>query len=437
MKRRQFIQAGAVSTFSILPSGLWANSPNGKLRSAHIGIAGKGSTDTAETARHAQVEVAAICDVDAKNLAGAQKRYPKARAFRDYREMLAAMGDSIDLVTISTPDHMHAVATMSAMNMGKSVYCQKPLTHTIFEARALREKAKETGVSTQMGIQNQSRLEYRWATALIQNGTIGKVKRVHSWSFKQWGYDGPELTKGDPIPENLDWDLWLGTAASRPYVKGAYHPKNWRKMVDFGTGTMGDMGIHILDPPMLNLGLSAPLSVRAQCRAPNGIGHPVKNSIEFEFAGTEYTAGPLTLTWTDGSIPEINDDLVMPDGEKLPKQGSMFVGEHGRMLLPHIAGPQFLPEEKFEGVKFPKQPRMGHYEAWIGKHLGEPDAICRANFEYASQLTESVLVGGLACRFPGKKLIWDTENLRFTNESAANALIKRSYRDGYGVPGLI
>jgi predicted dehydrogenase len=436
MKRRQFIHAGTITTFSILPSGLWAKSPNGKLRSAHVGVGGKGGTDTAQTARHEQVEVAAICDVDAKALASAQKRYPKARAFRDYREMFAAVGDSVDLVTVSTPDHTHAVAAMTAMNLGKSVYCQKPLTHSVFEARQLRQKAKETGVSTQMGIQNQSKLEYRWATALIQMGTIGKVKRVHSWSYKQWGYDGPAFTTSDPVPEQLDWDLWLGSAKTRPYVKGAYHPKNWRKQVDFGTGTMGDMGVHILDPPMLNLGLSAPLSVRAECRAPNGIGHPTKNSIEFEFAPTQYTAGPLTLTWTDGRVPEVNDDLVMPKGEKLPKQGSMFVGEHGRMLLPHIAGPQFLPEEKFEGVKFPKQPRTDHYGAWIDKHLGKPDVECRADFEYASQLTESVLVGGLACRFPGKKLMWDAANMRFSNESSANALLRRNYRDGFGVEGL-
>jgi predicted dehydrogenase len=219
-------------------------------------------------------------------------------------------------------------------------------------------------------------------------------------------------------------------------VKGAYHPKNWRKQADFGTGTMGDMGVHIFDPPMLNLALSAPLSVRAQCRAPNGIGHPTKSSIEFEFAPTQYTAGPLTLTWTDGSLPAPHDDLVMPKGEKLPKQGSMFVGEHGRMLLPHIASPQFFPEEKFDGVKFPKQPRLDHYGSWIDKHLGNADAVCRASFEYAAQLTETVLVGGLACRFPGKKLMWDAANMQFSNESAANAFIKPNYRDGFGVAGL-
>lgn len=434
MKRRQFVQASAISTFSILPSGLWANSPNGKLRSAHIAVGGKGSTDTGQTARHEQVEVAAICDVDSKTLAGAKKRYPEAKAFRDYRELFATMGDSIDIVTVSTPDHVHAAAAMMAMNLGKAVYCQKPLTHTIFEARALANKAKETGVSTQMGIQNQSRLEYRWATALIQSGVLGKIKRVHSWSFKRWGYDGG-IPEAAPAPETLDWDQWIGTATMRPYAEGIYHPKNWRKMVDFGTGTMGDMGIHILDPPMLNLGLSAPLSVKAECRPPNGIGHPMENTIEFNFAGTEYTDGPLTLIWTDGKIPSGHEDLAMPDGEELPKQGSIFVGEEGRMLLPHVSSPRFLPEEKFDGVKFPRVEKGDHYEVWIDKHLGK-EANVRADFAYSSMLTESVLVGGLACRFPGQTLNWDSEALRVTNIAAANAFLKRQYRAGFEVEGL-
>ncbi|MFT5128737.1 MAG: putative dehydrogenase [Rhodothermales bacterium] len=435
MKRRQFIQAGAVSTFSILPSGLWANSPNSKLRSAHIGVNGKGKSDTAEIARHDQVEVAAICDVDSKSLAASQKKYPGARAFRDYRELLSSMGDTIDIVTVSTPDHTHAPATMMAMNLGKSVYCQKPLTHSVFEAYQLSKKAKETGVSTQMGIQVQSSLEYRWAVALIQSGTIGKVKRVHSWSNKSWGYDGPAYTKTDPVPEQLDWDLWLGTAKTRPYVKGAYHPGNWRRQVDFGCGTMGDMGVHILDPPMLSLGLSAPVAMRAQCRAPNGIGHPTKNAIEFEFATTQYTAGPLTLVWSDGQVPK-HEDLRLPKGEKLPNQGSMFVGEQGRMLLPHVAGPQFLPEDKFGHVKFPKLPRADHYAAWVDCHLGKPDVACTADFEYASQLTQSVLLGVVACNFPGKQLRWDAATMRVTNEPAANDLLKNSYRDGFSVDGL-
>jgi predicted dehydrogenase len=436
MKRRQFIQAGAVSTFSILPSGLWANSPNGKLRSAHIGVGGKGRSDISPIAGHDHVEVAALCDVDAKALAAAQKLYPKAHTFRDYRELFTSMGDSIDIVTVSTPDHTHAPASMMAMNLGKSVYCQKPLTHSVFEANALSKKAKESGVSTQMGIQVQSGLEYRWAVALIQAGTIGKVKRVYSWSSKNWGYDGPAYSKSDPVPEQLDWNLWLGTAQERPFVKGAYHPGQWRRQIDFGCGTMGDMGVHILDPPMLSLGLSAPITIKAECREPTGIGHPSKNSIEFEFAPTPYTAGSLTLLWTDGRVPSGYEDLNLPQEEKLPNQGSLFVGENGRMLLPHVGSPRFLPEESFDHIKFPRLPRANHYTDWVDHHLGKPDVACTADFAYASQLTQTVLLGVVAANFPGKKLQWDAASMQVSNESAANALLKHDYRPGFQVDGL-
>jgi predicted dehydrogenase len=437
--RRDFLKAGAaVAAFHILPSGLLAASPSGKLRTAHIGVGGmQGGSDLNSVSSHAKVEVAALCDIDANHLKTAASRHPSAKTFHDYRELLAEMGDSIDAVVISTPDHTHAAAAMTAMNHGKGVYCQKPLTHDIHEARQLRLAAERKGLltKTQMGIQGHASSRNRMATEMIQNGILGKVSRVVAWSNKNWGYDGGPVEGEDPVPDRLDWNLWIGTAAMRPYKVDAYHPINWRKMIDFGTGTLGDMGVHIFDTPYRALKLTAPTWAKTTCRPPTGIGHPEKNAVEYEFPGTEYTTETLTWTWYDGAnAPPADRGLPVPEGTELPDQGAVLIGEGSVMLLPHGRGIHLFPEEKFRDTVWADVEEKDHYHEWVNACLGEGKSS--AHFGYAGPLTEALLLGVVANRFPDMKLTWNAESMRVMNVTDANKLLKREYRQGFEVEGL-
>lgn len=436
VSRRRFVFLG---TMSIAAAGLSGRSvmaaANSKLRTAHIGVGGMGGADLGSIASHSKVEVAALCDVDANTLNAAKAGHPKAQTFRDYREMISKMGDSIDAVVVSTPDHTHAPAAMSALNAGKPVYCQKPLTHEVFEARQLRLKAEKQKLVTQMGIQVHSSAVYRRAVAIIQSGAIGKVSRVYAWSNKNWGFDGAALPAKQEVPGNLDWNLWLGTAGDRPFVPGVFHPGNWRKLVDFGTGTLGDMGVHIFDTPYAALELTYPKWAKTTCRAPTGVGHPEKNVVEYEFPGTKYTTDSLLWTWYDGSFaPPKSSDLKLPQDIGLPDQGSLFVGEGGMMLLPHVAEAVLFPQEKFKDYKRPDVQDGNHYHQWVDACMGMGKTS--ADFGYAGPLTEALLLGVVANRFPGQKLEWNAEKLLVTNLAEANKLIQRPYRAGFEVGGL-
>jgi predicted dehydrogenase len=439
--RRHFLQAGlAVPALHLVAGRARAESPNGKLRTAHIGVGGMGGADLNAISSHDQVEVAALCDVDQARLQGAGRRHPQAQQFRDYREMLTQLGDRVDAVVVSTPDHTHAPAAMMAMNLDKPVYCQKPLTHQIFEARQLRLVAEQKQLPTQMGIQVHSNATYRRAVKMIQSGVIGPVSRVFAWSNKNWGYDGGPLTAVQDPPATLDWNLWLGTAAERPFVSDVYHPGNWRKLIDFGTGTLGDMGVHIFDTPYAALELTAPRWARTTCRPPTHVGHPERNVVEYEFPGTRHTTDSLLWTWFDGdwAPPQIADLLLSPDWNvstlELPGQGSLFVGEEGLMLLPHVAEPQLFPEEKFADFDRPDVENGNHYHEWVDACLGQ--GTTSASFSYASPLTEALLLGVVANRFPETTLEWDAEKLQVTNLESANRLLRRDYRSDFGVPGL-
>lgn len=436
LKRREFLTASAAfAVYGALGRRVRASSLNGKLRTAHIGVGGMGASDLRSVASHDKVEVAALCDVDINHLNRAKERHPNSITFRDYRELFSSLGDKIDAVVVSTPDHTHAPAAMTALQLGKPVYCQKPLTHDIHEARQLRLVAEEKRLPTQMGIQVHSAIPYRLATQMIQSGTIGKVSRVYAWSQKNWGYDGGPFNQKDEVPENLDWNLWLGTAAVRPFVKDVYHPGNWRKLIDFGTGTLGDMGVHIFDTPYRALELTAPHWAKTACRPPTGIGHPEMNVVEYEFPGTRFTADRLLWTWYDGAFaPPANEGLSLPEGLKLPGQGSLFIGEVGTMLLPHVSDPILFPVEKFKNAAIPKLEHVDHYHQWVDACLG--DGSTSADFSYAGPLTEALLLGVVANRFPEKKLLWDADNLTITNIAAANSILKRDYRDEFDVSGL-
>jgi predicted dehydrogenase len=481
MNKREFIKkSAALSSFVLLPSGVWSCTEKiakkeklTRLRTAHIGVGNMGGEDLRDISSHSKVDVTALCDVDANNLAAAKKLHPNAKTFTDYRVMLNEMSNDIDAVIVSTPDHTHAPASMMAMEMSKPVYCQKPLTHYVSEARAMNKLAKEKGLVTQMGIQVHSFYDYKLATLLIQSGIIGKVHTVHAWSPKNWGYDGPVPEGEDTVPESLDWNLWLGTSAKRPYKEGVYHPGNWRKLVDYGCGTLGDMGVHIFDTPYNALQLDVPLTIKNECREPNGFGFPENNIVTYEFPGTPQTADRLKWIWYDGpGAPIDHEDLKLPNssttsqkkdaeeessekdkisldakiaGEgQLPEQGAMFIGEKGRLLLPHfmqlpkkIVDGQYVDiSAEIEAVE--KANQMGkpirnyasegpkHYHQFVDACLGNAETT--APFSYASRLTETILLGVIAGRFPNQTLHWDSEKAKFSEEEA-NQYLEGDYRD--------
>ena len=446
MKKRDFLKTSvALASTTIIPSSLLASISNKKtkLRTAHIGVGGMGASDLESIASHNSVQVVALCDVDEKSLNDAQKKYPNAKVFKDYRTMLNEMSKSIDAVIVSTPDHTHAPASIMAMEMDKPVYCQKPLTHFVSEARAMKKVAEEKKLVTQMGIQVHSFYDYKLATVLIQAGIIGKVHKVRAWSPKNWGYDGPEPIGKDDIPKNLDWNLWLGTSPDRPYKDKYYHPSNWRKLVDYGCGTLGDMGVHIFDTPYNALALDVPLTIKNKCRKPNGYGFPVNNSVEYTFPGTPYTANTLTWIWSDGpGAPATNKELKLPKRGKLPLQGAMFIGEKGRLLLPHfMERPRLIIDNEYKEIdikKYDPNDLLGntendyerdapkHYHQFVDACLGK-DKVS-APFSYSSRLTETILLGVIAGRFPNKTLHWNNEKAKFQEEEA-NQYLSGNYRD--------
>lgn len=426
-KRRDFLKnAAAFTSLTLLPSSTWALMKNDRLRTAHIGVGGMGGADLKAISSHSLVDVTALCDVDTKALAAAKKLHPKAKVFSDYRKLFDEISNEIDAVIVSTPDHTHAPASMMAMEMGKPVYCQKPLCHHVSEARAVRKMAEDKQLITQMGIQIHSWKEYRGTVDLIQSGIIGKVKCVRAWSPKNWGYDGSAPQGSDPVPENLDWNLWLGTAPERPYKNKVYHPGNWRKLLDYGCGTLGDMGVHIFDTPYTALALDVPKTIKTKCRKPTGFGHPENNVVTYQFPGTEYTTKKLKWVWYDGpGAPAEHKDLKLPNGEKLPEQGAMFIGEKGRLLLPHIAYPKLIVNGKYEKMDFPELEEVDHYHQFVDTCLGKTE--CSAPFSYAARLTEAILLGVVANRFPNKKLHWDNAGSEFA-EAAANKYLSGEYR---------
>ncbi|WP_186757105.1 Gfo/Idh/MocA family protein [Echinicola salinicaeni] len=442
MKKRAFLKnTAALAAVSMLPGSAWALGKSKKLRTAHIGLGAMGIADLKSISSHSSVDVVALCDVDSKALDTAKAMHPNAKIYKDYREMMKEMVDSIDAVVVSTPDHTHAPASMLAMEKGKPVYCQKPLTHHVTEARAMKKYAEDHNIITQMGIQVHSFYDYKLATHLIQSGIIGKVKTVRAWSPKNWGYDGPAPEGQDPVPENLDWNLWLGTSAERPYKEGVYHPGNWRKLLDYGCGTLGDMGVHIFDTPYNALELDVPMTIKNKCRKPTGFGFPEKNEVTYEFPQTPYTTKKLKWVWYDGpGAPDKHKDLKLPNDDKLPGQGAMFIGEDGRrLLLPHFMQlPKLIVDGEYKELDLTGTEHIGepvrdydsegdkHYHQFVDACLGKDETS--APFSYAARLTETILLGTIAGRFPNKKLHWDAATGRFAEEEA-NELLDAPYRD--------
>ena len=435
--RRSFLKTIGVAAVAapFITRSLLAQSPNSVLRHASFGVGGMGWSDLTQLALQPRFKLVALCDVDSKQAVRAQKQFPDARVYRDWRELLDKEAKNIDSVNVSTPDHMHAPIAVSAMQLGKHVYGQKPLAHDLYEVRRMTEVAQKNKVVTQMGIQIHSAAEYRVGVHVVQSGAIGKIKEVHSWCPKSWGDTSAKPIRVDPVPENLDWNLWLGVCAERPFIGDAYyHPANWRKRLDFGTGTFGDMGCHIFDPVFKALELAAPISVRSEGLPPNEWNWALDSKIHYTFAGTKYTADKiLPVTWYDGTAKPSAEVIALLGKGEMPNSGSIFIGTDGVMVMPHVGKPQLYPEAKFKDFKFPEIGEVNHWGSFVSACLGEGKTS--ANFAYAGPLTEAVLLGGVASRFPKTTLDWNALKLKF-NLGEANQYVRRTYRKGWSIKGL-
>jgi predicted dehydrogenase len=424
--RRRFLQQSLAGSASLMGAGYWTSrslaalkSPSEKL---NIGLIGTAHRAEANIDGVKGENIVAVCDIDDNLLDRAAKQFPQAKRYNDFRKLLEQK--DIDAVVVSTADHVHAPASAGAMKLGKHVYCEKPLTHSVYEARIVAQVAKEQKVATQMGTQIHAGDNYRRVVELVQSGAIGPVHEVHVWCGKTWsGGERPKETP--PVPANLHWDLWLGPAPERPYHP-TYQPANWRRWWDFGGGTLGDMGCHYMDLPFWALKLRHPKTIET-------IGPKVHPETTPEWDEVTYTfpergdMPALTFTWTDGSRKP-----AALDKYKLPRWGDgvLFIGDKG-MLLANYDAYKLLPEDQFKGFQPPPQTipaSIGHYNEWITACKTGSPTTC--NFDYSGALTETVLLGNVAFR-AGKKLEWDAEKLYATNCPEAERFIRREYRKGW------
>ena len=477
--RRRFFFNGALLAGAVPAGGfgstpsltrLGYRSPNDKLNVAGVGAGGKGTSDIAGCA--ATENIVALCDVDDERGARTLKRYESTPKFKDYRRMLDVEGKNIDAVTVSTPDHMHAAVAMAAMERGKHVYVQKPMTRTIWEARALTQAARKYNVATQMGNQGYCMEGSRVCAEMVWSGAIGNVTEVHAWTNRPiWPQGLTEKPEAKPVPATLDWDLWLGVGADRPYSP-AYAPHNWRGFYDFGCGALGDMACHVLGAPNMVLRLGAPTSVECiKMEGKSSFTFPKQSVLRFDFPARG-SMPPVKLFWYDGvndapyrpaDLPaeELLGDIPAsmipgPVGEHLvaayppprgapqrpagaplqrnPGSGTLFIGDKGYITAGEYGGaPRLVPLARMQDYKVPPQfmtRSPGTHRDWIRAcKLGDPAA---SNFDVAGPFTEWILLGVIALRSEGK-LEWDSARMRITNNSQANELIKPAMRSGWKI----
>jgi predicted dehydrogenase len=471
--RRQFLKETAAAGVGFWVAGGVAvatnsRSANEKLNIACIGVGGKGDSDCNGAAT--QGNIVALCDVDANILNKKAEQFKKAAKFADFREMLSKMEKEIDAVTVSTPDHTHAAAAVMAMKMKKHVYCQKPLTHTVYEARLMRDTAKKMGVVTQMGNQGSASDGLRRAVEVIQAGDIGKVNEAHVWTNRPLNYwvQAPTITsrpKGsDPVPPSLSWDLWLGPAPDRPFLNGVYHQMKWRGFWDFGTGALGDMACHTANMAFRALKLAHPTTIEAESGEVNTETYPAWARMTFQFPARG-DMSPVKFVWYEGKkdnkqvLP--SPDLVKGQGERhkgtgiyfkddkwwiqrepnaKPEEissGSFLIGDKAVLFSPNDYGTEsfIVTKDSVERVtgnleKLPSNNKddYGMKEEWVAGIIGGPKPY--SNFDFAAMLTETILLGNVAVRF-GKKLEWDGPNLKVTNSKEATDFLKVEYRKGW------
>jgi len=437
--RRRFLKTTA-AVLAAAPAFVRGRNLNSKLQLASIGSDGKGYSDISRMASHPKAVHIAFCDVDLSRTAKALELRPGTEVFQDYRDMLTELGDGIDAVSVSTPDHMHAYIALDAMRQGKHVYCQKPLTHTVWEARQMARQADRSKVITRMGNQIHSHTVYRTAVKAIRSGKIGKVKRVHSWvSRTGHGYSGLlDRPRGKhEIPDTLDWNKWLGVAPKRPYGgERIYHPFGWRDWQDFGGGALGDFGCHILDPVFSALEIDGgPLEIMADHTGMNDEVWPAQATVNYLFPGTVHTEKEkIRITWYHGGLKPADGSSHVPKGVALPGSGSLIIGEEGTVVLPHYKEPIFYPEEKYPAGSIEPAADLNHYHGFVEGCLSGKQPS--DGFDYAGPLTEAVQLGNIAQRFRKETLYWNAKALRFTNNESANAFVSRNYRKGWEIEAV-
>jgi predicted dehydrogenase len=403
--------------------------PAKDLNFACIGVEGKGTSDSNEAGEHGHI--VAICDVDETKLAKAAERFPDAKRFYDFRELFDEMSGQFDAVTISTPDHTHAPAAVRAMKEGKAVYCQKPLTHSLYEARRMSEVARETKVVTQMGNQGTAQSGLRRSAAIVQAGALGPVHEVHVWTNRPIWPQGDARRESKPVPKNLHWNLWLGPAPRRDFAEG-YAPFAWRGWWDFGTGALGDMACHTMNMPYMALDLRDPIAVTAETAGHNKDSYPKWSIIHYEFAATDKRPA-VKMTWYDGGK---RPPLALLEGAQIKDSGALIVGEKGKLYAPDDYGGamQLLGNVTAPEVKIKESP--GHFKEFVAAIKGGDPTV--SNFaDYAGPLTEMVLLGNLAVWAAdagnGPRIEWDAKNLAAKVTPAYERLVKPEYRSGYSI----
>lgn len=443
MDRRQFLKAAGLTAAAFALSNPITTvaerigttrkrycAPDRKMRIASVGCGGKGSSDIDNSSSE---QIVALCDADWNRAAGAFKKYPDAKKYKDYRVMLHEMGDQIDAVTVSTPDHMHYPIAMMAMEMGKHVYVQKPMAHTVWEAREMAAAARKYGIISQMGNQGHAGEGIRLVKEWIQAGVIGDVREVHVWTNRPiWPQNIQRPTTEDPIPETLDWNLWLGVAPKRPYNK-CYAPFNWRGWWDFGCGAIGDMSCHTMDASVWGLELVSPISVEAEVEGGNEETAPKASIITYQF-GARGNMPPVTLKWYDGGkLPPRPKELEAD--RKLAGSGQLLIGDKGIIMdgTDYCNSPRLIPESRMKDFKrpaktIPRVPNSCPHKEWIAACKGGP--MCGSNFDYASILTEIGALGNVAVR-AGKKFYWDGMNrwnINVPGRPDVNRYLRQAYR---------
>ena len=447
-KRRDFLKTtAALSTFMIVPRHVLGGpayvAPSDKINIAAVGAGGKGRSDIQSVAHE---NIYAICDIDDNRLADTLNQdwavgfKDKTKKYRDYREMLANEPE-IDAVIISTPDHMHTPIASMAMNLGKHVYVQKPLTHTVSEARYLARRARETNVVTQMGNQGHAEEGARLINELVADGALGTVREVHCWTNRPVWPQGIARPEGeDPVPEHMDWELWLGAAPHRPFLERRYHWFNWRGWLDFGTGVVGDMGAHIIDHPYWALDLGLPTSISASS---SRFGRemetfPIASKIHFQFPETA-SRPSVKLTWYDGGLMPERPELIENGRQMGDNDGGVLIVGDDNTLMHGVYGrnPCLIPEARHLAYPTPAKTidrSPGIYQEWIDA-IKDRSKQTTSNFDYAARLTETMLLGNVATlrASENKVLQYDSENMRFTNDDGANAYLEKQYRPGFGL----
>ncbi|WP_025762449.1 Gfo/Idh/MocA family protein [Dyadobacter tibetensis] len=466
--RREFLKASglAATSFFIVPRHVLGKgyiAPSDKLNIAGIGVGGKGRSDLASFAKSPNVNIVALCDVDDRQAVTSRENFPKAKYYKDFREMLQKEHKNIDACSISTPDNTHAVATLAAMQLGKHVYTQKPLTHDIYEARILGQAAKKYKVITQMGNQGGSGNGVRRMQEIYNSGIIGKVDKVLCWTNRPVWPQAIPSDIVDPIPKELDFDLWLGPSPKVGYNK-SYHPWNWRGWWPYGTGALGDMACHIMDPVYRILPILYPSSVECSVggtwtftlreKDNNPDWTPFTTSIHLDYPRND-GEGNIKVSWYDGGIlPELPEELLPGETFGNSDGGVLFIGSKGKLMADcYGANPRLLPLKENDIINVPETlarvPNEDHYLQWVNACIdGYGKGITSSPFEYAAPFTESILIGNLALRswmsrdnptaqrnadkYMGrKKLYWDAENMKVTNYDNANQFVKRAYREGW------